>query len=272
MLVGRWLLPNRAPLGGLATRRDDVVYISELIVDGQSSAAGKRAVDVFAVLPNAPRAMAPAPAVHRHRRLANPSSPSSSESERPAPPNCSNWCATRTSSRWARRRTWCSRPGDILLVSGTPKEIDAVLKANGLQLATVLSDAERAPVNDLEQEVVEAVVLPNSLSNGRLVGDLGFGHLYGVSVMGVQRYGRQYSRHLRSMRLTNGDVLLLRGARSGLSALLRGQPAAGRRGRGAVDRAHAPQLAGAWPFCSVSCCWGRSPRSRSSRWRWPAPA
>ncbi len=92
-----------------------------------------------------------------------------------------------------------------------------MLKASGLQLATVISDAERAPVNDLEQEVVEAVVLPNSLSNGRLVGDLGFSHLYGVSVMGVQRYGRQYSRHLRAMRLNNGDVLLLRGPRSGLS-------------------------------------------------------
>jgi di/tricarboxylate transporter len=87
-----------------------------------------------------------------------------------------------------------------------------------MQLATVLSDAERAPIKDLEQEVVEAVVLPNSVCSGRLVGDLGFAHLYNVSVMGVQRYGRQYSRNLRSMRLNNGDVLLLRGARNGLSA------------------------------------------------------
>jgi di/tricarboxylate transporter len=36
--------------------------------------------------------------------------------------------------------------------------------------------------------------------------------------MGVQRYGRQYSRNLRSLRLNNGDVLLLRGPRNGLSA------------------------------------------------------
>lgn len=219
MLLGRWLLPNRAPLGGLATRRDDVVYISELIVDMQSSVAGKRVYDVFAVQPNASRAMAPAPAVHRHRRLANPSTAAGSgETERLRTAELLEVVRDEDIYQVGEAQELVLSAGDILLVSGTPKEIDALLKSSGLLLATVLSDAERAPINDLEQEVVEAVVLPNSLSNGRLVGDLGFGHLYGVSVMGVQRYGRQYSRHLRTMRLNNGDVLLLRGSRSGLSA------------------------------------------------------
>ena len=217
MLMGRWLLPDRAPLGGLATRRDDVVYISELVVDAQSSVGGKRVADVFAVQANANRAMAPAPAIHRHRRLANPASTNSSESERPRGAELLELVRDESIHQVGEAQDMVLAVGDILLVSGTPKEIDAVLKASGLQLATVISDAERAPVNDLEQEVVEAVVLPSSLSNGRLVGDLGFSHLYGVSVMGVQRYGRQYSRHLRGMRLNNGDVLLLRGPRSGLS-------------------------------------------------------
>ena len=217
MVMGRWLLPDRAPLAGLATRRDDVVYISELIVDAQSSAAGKRVADVFAAAEcpacdgSCPCRAPPPP----------PRQPYQHEQQRERAS-----AARRTARTGARRgiyqvgeaQNMVLAAGDILLVSGTPKEIDALLKASGMQLATVLSDAERAPVNDLEQEVVEAVVLPNSLSNGRLVGDLGFSHLYGVSVMGVQRYGRQYSRHLRSMRLNNGDVLLLRGPRSGLSA------------------------------------------------------
>ena len=82
----------------------------------------------------------------------------------------------------------------------------------------MLSDGERAPIKDLQQEVIEAVVLPNSLSSGRLVADLGFAHLYNVSVMGVQRYGRQFSRNLRTLRLNSGDVLLLRGTPHGLSA------------------------------------------------------
>jgi di/tricarboxylate transporter len=216
MLMGRWLLPNRAPLAGLATRRDDVVYISELLVESQSSLAGKRVADVFTALPNAPRAMAPAPAVHRHRRLSNPAS--TNGAERPRAAELLELVRDRDIYQVGEAQGMVLAEGDILLVSGTPKEIDALLKSSGLQLATVISDAERAPVKDIEQEVVEAVVLPNSVSNGRLVVDLGFAHLYNVSVMGVQRYGRQYTRNLRSLRLTNGDVLLLRGPRSGLSA------------------------------------------------------
>jgi di/tricarboxylate transporter len=216
MLVGRWLLPNRAPLTGLATRRDDVVYISELVVAAQSSAAGKRVADVFAAMPNTQRAMAPAPAVHRHRRLANPAT-NSNGNERRRAAELLELVRAEDIYQAAETHQMVLAEGDLLLVSGTPKEIDALMKSTGMQLATVLSDAERAPVNDLQQEVVEAVVLPNSTCNGRLVGDLGFAHLYNVSVMGVQRYGRQYSRNLRSLRLNNGDVLLLRGSRQGLS-------------------------------------------------------
>ncbi len=216
MVMGRWLLPNRAPLAGLATRRDDVVYISELIVEAQSGVAGKRVADVFMLLPNVARAMAPAPAVHRHRRLSNPIS--SNGAERPRAAELLELVREGDIYQVGEAQDMVLTPGDMLLVSGTPKEIDALLKSSGMQLATVLSDSERAQIKDLEQEVVEAVVLPNSTCNGRLVVDLGFAHLYNVSVMGVQRYGRQYSRNLRSLRLNNGDVLLLRGPRSGLSA------------------------------------------------------
>jgi di/tricarboxylate transporter len=216
MIMGRWLLPNRAPLAGLATRRDDAVYISELLVDAQSSAAGKRVNEVFGAISAAPRAMAPAPAVHRHRRLANPSA--TADVDRPRNAELLELVRDEEIYQVAEAQNMALAAGDVLLVSGTPKEIASLLKSSGMQLATVLSDGERAPVKDLEQEVVEAVVLPNSICSGRLVEDLGFAHLYNVSVMGLQRYGRQYTRNLRSLRLTNGDVLLLRGPRSGLSA------------------------------------------------------
>jgi di/tricarboxylate transporter len=215
MIMGRWLLPDRAPLAGLATRRDDVVYISELIVEPGSSVTGKPVGEVFRPQAGAPRALAPAPALRRHRRLANPSA--SSGAERPRGAELLELVRAHDIYQVTEAQDLLLAPGDLLLVSGTPKEIDALLKSSGMQLATVLSDAERAPVKDLQQEVVEAVVLPSSVCGGRLVGDLGFSHLYNVSVMGVQRYGRQYSRNLRTMRLNNGDVLLLRGPRSGLS-------------------------------------------------------
>lgn len=216
LIVGRWLLPNRAPLAGLATRRDDAVYISELVVDAQSGVTGKRVADVFAS-PGVPqRAQAPAPAVHRHRRLSNPTR--SEGEERPRAAELLELVRDNNVYQAGEARNMLLTAGDTLLVSGTPKEIDSLLKSSGMQLATVLSDAEMAPIDDLAQEVVEAVVLPNSTCSGRLVSDLGLSHLYNVSVMGVQRYGRQYMRGLRSLRLNRGDVLLLRGPRHGLSA------------------------------------------------------
>jgi di/tricarboxylate transporter len=216
VLAAYWLLPNRAPLTGLGTRRDDAVYISELLVEAQSSAAGKRVPDIFGSVPSAARAMVPVPAVHRHRRLANPAAIVGAEQPRAA--ELLELVRDGAIYQASELLGMVLAEGDILLVSGTPKEIDALLRSSGLQLATVISDGERAPVNDLQLEVIEAVVLPNSLSTGRQVADLGFAHLYNVSVMGVQRYGRQFSRNLRALRLTSGDVLLLRGTPHGLSA------------------------------------------------------
>jgi len=216
MIMGRWLLPNRAPLAGLATRRDDAVYITELVVDAQSAAAGKRAAEVFGPSTAGARALPPAPALHRHRRLANPQRSGSEEPRRAA--ELLELVRDNTIYQVDEAHAMQLTAGDTLLVSGTPKEIAALLKSSGLQLATVISDAEVAPISDLEQEVIEAVVLPNSACSGRLVSDLGLSHLYNVTVMGVQRYGRQYLRGVRSLRLTRGDVLLLRGPRHGLGA------------------------------------------------------
>ena len=216
MIMGRWLLPNRAPLAGLATRRDDAVYITELVVDAQNAAVGKRVAEIFGPAAASPAALVPAPAVHRHRRIANPSAGRPAEPRRSA--ELLELVRDNEIHQGAEARNLLLAAGDTLLVSGAPKELAALLKSSGMQLATVVADAERSPISDLEQEVIEAVVLPNSTCSGRLVSDLGLSHLYDVSVMGVQRYGRQYLRGLRSLRLNRGDVLLLRGSRHGLSA------------------------------------------------------
>ena len=72
MVASRWLLPDRAPLAELAARRGDAVYVTELLISQQSSALGKSVGEVFSSLAQPVRALAPAPAVHRHRRLSNP--------------------------------------------------------------------------------------------------------------------------------------------------------------------------------------------------------
>jgi len=216
LVASRWLLPDRAPLAGLASRRGDTVYITELLISAQSTAAGRAVGDVFSGPAQPPRAQVPAPAMRRHRRLSNPKPANAAE----APGVAELLELVRDGHIYHANEAQglTLADGDVLLVSGAPKEIAALLTSTGAHLATVIADSERAPLRDLQQEVVEAVVLPDSTCAGRLVGDLRLSHLYDTDIMGVQRYGRQQFRGVRTMRLTSGDVLLLRGSRSGLSA------------------------------------------------------
>ncbi len=75
----------------------------------------------------------------------------------------------------------------------------------------------------IEHKVVEAVVLPDSRLNGRMVGDLNLNDLYAVHVMGVQHQGRHMLRDLRRVYLTSGDVLLLQGEPANLYAARDGE-------------------------------------------------
>lgn len=215
-LFSQRLLPNRAPLADMATRRDDAIYITEAVVTAQSSVIGKSVEQVFSRIALLERSHA-GPAHSRHRRLRNPrrSAPTG------VPTGAVELLEVVREGRIYRSdetRDLVLAPDDALLVTGTPREIAGFLKRSGAQLATVLEDDQRAAVQTIEQPVIEAVVLPGSGCNGRLVSELGLYHLHGVRIMGVQRYGQQQLQALRNIRLANGDVLLLQGPRDGLNA------------------------------------------------------
>ena len=98
------------------------------------------------------------------------------------------------------------------MMAGAPKEITSFLDSTRARLATVLEDDQRVHDQDLEQRVIEAVVLPDSLFVGRIVQELGLYRNYGVKILGIQRHGRQQLSGLRTMSLQSGDVLLLQSA------------------------------------------------------------
>ncbi len=110
------------------------------------------------------------------------------------------------------------QPNDSLMVAGTAKEIAQFLESTRSALASVLVDGQRTTSDSLEAKVMEAVVLPDSRLNGRVIGDMELNRLYGAKIMGVQRQGRQLMRGLRNMRLSSGDVLLLQGEPASLHA------------------------------------------------------
>jgi len=214
VLVGHRLLPDYSPLASLTSGRSHTTYVTELIVNGDSKINGKSAAEVFNRIALTDRSQAPQ-SIRRHRRL---------QGQR-ARHNDENHLAAVTLLEVLRNgqslqaemlRNLLLTPGDILVVSGAPKDIHLFQQTNNLDLATVIEDEERRATTDLEEQVIEAVVMPGSEMVGKPIGQLMLTRRFGVKVMGLQHQGTQQVQGLRAQRLEVGDVLLLRGKTAGL--------------------------------------------------------
>jgi di/tricarboxylate transporter len=214
VLVGHRLLPDYSPLASLTGGRSHSTYVTELIVNGDSKINGKTATDVFERIALTDRSQPPQP-IRRHRRL---------QSQR-VRQNNENHSSSVTLLEVLRKgeslqaeslRSLQLEPGDILVVSGAPKDIHLFQQTHNLDLATVIEDEERKATTDLEEQVIEAVVMPGSEMVGNTIGQLMLNRRFGVKVMGLQHQGAQQVQGLRTQRLEVGDVLLLRGKTAGL--------------------------------------------------------
>lgn len=67
----------------------------------------------------------------------------------------------------------------------------------------------RTETKAAEQQLVEAVILPESPLNNRRIDEIQAGPLYNTQIIGVQHRGRALPRGLTHRRLESGDVLLL---------------------------------------------------------------
>ena len=212
LLVSERLLPNRAPLVDLVSGRGSATYISKVVVGPESNVVGRSAEKVFERIAKFETHSVPDSRI-RPRRLGNaprlhPSPASSADEEQI---ELLELFRDGRIYRAEETRQLRLRPGDVLMVAGTPNEINRFLNASGSQLATVLQDDQRTPTQSVDQNVVEAVVLPDSPYNGRLIRELELNRLHGIKLLGRQRNGRQQMSELLDSRLQSGDVLLLQG-------------------------------------------------------------
>ena len=111
------------------------------------------------------------------------------------------------------------RAGDILKIEAAPEEIDRFVSTLGLAIGTEASGVSRRKTSE-DTTLVEAVVVPGSRLDGRLVGSLRLFALRGVTLLGVSRQGQRYHGRLRSFRIRTGDVLLLHGEADQLTDLV----------------------------------------------------
>lgn len=213
-LVGYRLLPNYSPLVSLLEGRSHLTYVTEMVIGSDSKIAGKAVDDVFDQIALNDRPQPPQP-IRRHRRLRTPRTPAE-EPTLASTVTLLEVIRSRRSYQAEELHRLTLQPADVIVVSGTPKDLHLFQQTNQVQIATVLEDQERTETTDLEEQVMEAVVMPQSEVIGRPVSQVMLNRRFNVKVMGLQHQGQQQIQGLRAQRLEVGDVLLLRGKTGGL--------------------------------------------------------
>ncbi len=212
--VGHRLLPNYSPLANLLDGRTHSTYVTEMVVNAESKIAGKPAGDVFDKIALNNRPQPPQP-IRRHRRL-RPQRAANDEPARASTVTLLEVIRSGRSYQAEGLHALRLQPQDVIVLSGTPKDLHLFQQTSQVQIATVVEDQERTETTDLEEQVMEAVVMPESEVIGRPVSQVMLNRRFNVKVMGLQHQGQQQVQGLRAQRLEVGDVLLLRGKTAGL--------------------------------------------------------
>ncbi|HOV04467.1 MAG TPA: SLC13 family permease, partial [Kaistiaceae bacterium] len=117
------------------------------------------------------------------------------------------------------------RAGDILIVEAPPDSLTIVLSAFGLRLAGAVDATGRKSAKDGDEpgeagrsaartgslDLAELVVIPGSALSGLSAMDVAMRRRFGINLLAVSRQGSRTFSRLRSIRLKDGDVLLVQG-------------------------------------------------------------
>lgn len=112
-----------------------------------------------------------------------------------------------------------ARPGDILVLRGTPADLKKFTDDADLDLVEN-KQLDEGMLGSEDVSVVEAVIIPGSVMERRTARALDLRDTFGVNLLGISRQGRQLSGRLGGTRMRNGDVVLLQGARDRMPDVL----------------------------------------------------
>ncbi len=109
--------------------------------------------------------------------------------------------------------------GDVILLEGDPKALDAIVSNGKLKLTEDRIPSENS--GSAEIEAVEAVIGKDSALIGTSARGLNLYENYDVNLLAVSRQGERISERLREVILHQGDVVVLQGRQGILPPLLR---------------------------------------------------
>lgn len=108
--------------------------------------------------------------------------------------------------------------GDVVLLEGDPKALDAIISAGKLTLSENRNPSETSGSTDIE--VVEAVIGKNSRLVGLTAQRLALFARYDLNLLAVSRPGERITERLSEVILRFGDVIVLQGRQANLSTFL----------------------------------------------------
>jgi di/tricarboxylate transporter len=114
------------------------------------------------------------------------------------------------------------REGDVLWVYASPEDMigfrqEKALKLHPVERFELKTDRFEAEEGDLSQELVQAVIAPQSDLIHRSLQDVDFRTRYGAIVIGLWRQGGLLCQEMAGIKLEPGDVLVLYGNHESLS-------------------------------------------------------
>jgi di/tricarboxylate transporter len=108
--------------------------------------------------------------------------------------------------------------GDVLLVEGQRTEILNIKNSAGFDLRSDVA-ALGPSLQSNEVQLVEGIILLRSSLIGRTLKDVQFRERYGLQVLGINRHGETIHNKISQTTMQLGDVLLIQGNRSNVTAL-----------------------------------------------------
>ncbi len=102
------------------------------------------------------------------------------------------------------------RKNDILIVKAAPEGIEAIVGALGLAYVRK-STTEGGIFNSDDASLLEVVVPQGARIEGRSARSLRLMYHHGVTLLGVSRQGKRFSKRVRELEIQAGDILLLLG-------------------------------------------------------------
>lgn len=109
------------------------------------------------------------------------------------------------------------RANDVLVVEASPKAIDTFVGENKLKYAG--DDKEVKGITSKDLSLLEVVVPPGALIDGRSAMSLRLLQRHGVTLLGVSRQGKRFRDRVRRLNIQAGDILLLLGPEERLTQI-----------------------------------------------------